>query len=83
MWLDTPQYLLDVMLAQIPSLAAERQLAAMEGAAFPHMDERGRQQLLNEKARSMGRDDRKDAAPATQADLAHLGIQVERVKPEG
>lgn len=82
MWLATPQYLLEVLLEQIPALAAERQVAAIEAASFPHMAERGRQQLLREKALAMGRDDRKAAAPATQADLAAMGIQAELVKPE-
>lgn len=61
----------------LPELRAERQLAAIEAAAVPHMTAATSREVVASHARHLNRE--RNVAKATESDLAAIGITVEHV----
>lgn len=64
----------------MPELEAERQLAAIEAATAPHMEQGAQRETQRRYLSALGTT--KKAAPATAAQLASARITVERVPKE-
>lgn len=64
----------------LPELRASEQLSAIEAASFPNMGKDGQRDTMRRLTHQVGRGEK--PAKATEADLAHIGIQVEHVPKE-
>lgn len=69
-----------VYAAALPELRAAEQLAAIEAASVPHMDKQGHRETIRRLTQQIDGDTK--AAPASEGDLAAIGITVEHVPKE-
>ncbi len=73
-----PMWKLKAYIDRMNPLRSERQLLLIQATAFPHMDDRGRGNTLRAHNRVISPAPA-GGLPATQADLAKLGIPVVQV----
>jgi hypothetical protein len=65
----------------LPALRASEQLSAIEAASVPYMDKDGHRDTMRRHLSLVGGDVK--AAPASEAELAAIGIKVEHVEKKG